>query len=114
METALGSVVDPKLEPELKVKPGLELVPELKLMPEFELDVELDVELAPKLAAVTVTVPAPGVPRSAKSLFCPNISRTGRCTSCAKSAAMTRMPNSISRERFNDSSVRSAEMRAAR
>jgi hypothetical protein len=64
METALGSVVDPKLEPELKVKPGLEFVPELKLMPEFELDVELDV-VAPKLAAVTVTVPAPGVPRSA-------------------------------------------------
>src|SRR5882724_12003499 len=103
METAFGSVVDPKLDPELKVRPGLDL-------PEFE----LDVEIAPKLAEVTVTLPAPGVPRKAGSRFCPKISRTGRGTSCAKSDAMTRMPNSISRERFNESSVRSAETRAAR
>jgi hypothetical protein len=109
METAFGSVVDPKVDPELNVKPGLD-VPELKLKPEFE----LDVELAPKLAEVTVTLPAPGVPRKAGSRFCPKISRTGRGTSCAKSDAMTRMPNSISRERFNESSVRSAETRAAR
>ena len=44
----------------------------------------------------------------------PNGSRTGRGTSCAKSMTRTRMPNSISRERFRDSSVRSADMRAAR
>ena len=46
--------------------------------------------------------------------LCPRGSRTGRGTICAKSMTMTRMPNSISRERFSDSSVRSAEMRAAR
>jgi hypothetical protein len=111
METAFGSVVDPKLDPELKVMPGLGLEPELKLMPEFE----LDVELAPKLDEVTVTVPAPGVPWRGGSLNGdPNTSRTGRGTSCAKSDTITRMPNSISRERFNESSVRSDETRAAR
>src|ERR1700722_16827952 len=110
METALGSVVDPKLDPELKLRPGLGLEPELKLRPEFE----PDAVLAPRLAEVTVTLPAPGVPRNAGSLPCPNISRTGRGASCAKSDAITRMPNSISRERFNESSVRSDEMRAAR
>ena len=92
--------------------PGLGVVPELKLMPELEL--ELALELAPRLAEVTVTLPAPGVPRNAGSLLCPRISRTGRGTSCAKSATMMRMPNSISRERLSESSVRSAEIRAAR
>ena len=37
-----------------------------------------------------------------------------RGTICAKSCTKTRMPNSISRERCKDSSVRSAEMRAER
>ena len=103
--------MDPKLDPELKLMPGLGLEPELKLRPELE----LDVELAPRLDEVTVTLPAPGVPRRGGSLDGPpNMSRTGRGTSCAKSDATTRMPNSISRERFNESSVRSDEMRAAR
>ena len=112
MGTAFGSVVAPKLDPELKLMPGVGLTPELKLMPEFVLEVAL--EFAPRLAEVTVTLPAPGVPRNAGSRLWPRMSRTGRGTSCAKSATMMRMPNSISRERFRDSSVRSAEMRAAR
>src|SRR6266478_9932503 len=103
METAFGSVVDPKLDPELNLKTGLGLEPELKLRPEFE----LDVELAPKLAEVTVTLPAPGVPWNAGRLLWPKMSRTGRCTNCAKSGAVSRMQNSMSRVRFNVTSVQS-------
>src|ERR1700735_157069 len=110
METAFGSVVEPKLDPELNRMPGLGWEPELKLKPELE----LDVEPAPKLAEVTVTLPAPGVPWNAGSRLCPNTSRPGRGTISAKWDATMRMPNSISRERFNESSVRSAETRAAR
>ena len=93
-------------DPELKLSPDRELEPALKLEPvlEFELKVEMG----------AVTVPAPAVPRIAGSRFCPKISRTGCGESCAKSDAMTRIPNSISRERFNETSVRSAEMRAVR
>ena len=43
--------------------PGLGGVPELKLMPEFE--PKLPLEFEPRLAEVAITVPAPGVPRSA-------------------------------------------------
>jgi hypothetical protein len=111
MEAALGSVVDPKLDPELKLKPGLLFDPELKLSPLLE--PELD-PAPPKLAEVTVTLPAPGVPWNAGRRCCPKISRTGCGESCAKSDTMTRIPNSISRERFNETSVRSAEMRAVR
>src|SRR5258706_3103 len=83
---AFASVVDEKLDHELKLKAGLGLEPELKLRPGFE----LDVELAPKLAEVTVTLPAPGVPWNAGRLLWPKMSRPGRGTNCAKSEAMTR------------------------
>src|ERR1700753_2746885 len=111
MDRALGSVVPPRFDPELKLIPcpGLS---ELKLMPELPIDPLL--EFAPRLTEVAVTLPAPWVPRRAGRRLCPNMSRTGRGTSWAKSATMMRIPNSISRERFNDCSVRSAEMRAAR
>src|SRR3984893_2971218 len=110
MGKALESVVDPKLEPELKPGPELKLI----LGPGLELEEPAPVG-APKLAGLAVTSPAPGVPiTAARRVVLPRISRTGRGTICARSAAIIRMPNSISRERFNDSSVRSAEMRAER
>ena len=73
-------------------------------------------ELAPGAESVPAVVPLPGLPLRA-AMGCPlwlSGSRTGRGTSWAKSITSTRMPNSISRERFIDSSVRSAEIRAAR
>jgi hypothetical protein len=65
----------------------------------------------PELLAL---VPLPEKPCKAGMRSWPSGSRTGRGTICAKSITSMRMPNSISRERLRDSSVRSAEMRAAR
>ena len=54
------------------------------------------------------------VPRIAGKRPWPRMSRTGRGTACATSCTITRMPNSISRERLSETSVRSADIRAAR
>ena len=62
--------------------------------------------------AAPALVPLPESPCSAGRRVWPSGSRTGRGTICAKSMTSMRMPNSISRERFRASSVRSAEMRA--
>ncbi len=83
--------------------------PELKCMLE-----ELE-EALPKLSPATpALVPLPERPCSAGIRVWPSGSRTGRGTICPKSITTTRMPNSISRERCNASSVRSADIRACR
>ncbi|MGC2032396.1 MAG: hypothetical protein WA642_20430 [Steroidobacteraceae bacterium] len=99
-----------ELEPELKLRL-------LKLRPELELELEVELELEPvppTELGIGVSVPNPLVPSIAATRVCPMMSRTGRGTVSAMSCTIMRIPNSISRERFSDSSVRSAEMRAAR
>src|SRR5580658_1752323 len=92
--------VDVKLEAVLAPNPGSEL----KCM----------VEPAPRVE-VFDSVPMPDVPRSAgRRVVSLRALRIGRGTISAKSWPIMRMPNSISRERFKDSSVRSADCRAAR
>ncbi|HTB28388.1 MAG TPA: hypothetical protein VK715_05490 [Steroidobacteraceae bacterium] len=91
----------------------------LKLMPELELELKLELELElepvpPTELGTGVSVPNPLVPSMAAMRVSPKIGRTGRGTVSAMSCTIMRIPNSISRERFSDSSVRSAEMRAAR
>jgi hypothetical protein len=93
----------PPLPLKLELKPG----PELNCMPEV-------FEPMPPEVVVPALVPLPALPRNAGNSLCPSGSRAGCAVSWAKSITMTRMPNSISRERASDSSVRSAEMRAAR
>jgi hypothetical protein len=81
------------------------LEPEPRLEPE-------DPKLEPEVLAALV--PLPELPRSAGKRVWPKGSRTGRGIIWEKSITRTRMPNSISRERVSDSSVRYAEIRAAR
>src|SRR5271170_3677048 len=102
-DAALELLPEPSAEPELKL--WLEKFWPAKLIPELEAELESD---------VTLSVPIPPVPCIEGRRVWPRISRTGRGTVSAKSCTIMRIPNSISRERFNDSSVRSAEMRAAR
>ncbi len=59
-EIAFWSVLDPKLELELKVRPGG--ADELRPEELGAANPELELVLAPKLDEVAVTVPAPGVP----------------------------------------------------
>src|SRR3984957_4175776 len=103
-----------ELEPELKLM-LLKLMPELELELEVELEVELELEpVPPTELGIGVSVPNPLVPCMAATRVWPMMSRIGRGTVSAMSWTIMRIPNSISRERFSDSSVRSAEMRAAR
>src|SRR5271156_5348247 len=93
--------------PKLELKPGSELkciVEEEPKGPEVPKVVVVPPEkLVPAGPAL---VPLPGYPCSAGRRVGPSGSRPGRGTICAKSMTIIRMPYSISRERFKDSSVR--------
>ncbi len=101
MGATLVLVLPARPEPELKL--WLTKLWLAKLIPEPE----------SKLVCA-LSVPKPLVPCMAGKRFSPRMSRTGRGTVSAKSCTRMRIPNSISRERFKEASVCSAEMRAAR